>query len=210
MLDIIIPILNEEKILEERESYFLGLKNKARLIFVDGGSTDRSMEIARNYGDVITSERGRCFQLNAGARTTRSPAILFLHADTVLSPEAVDNMERVLGNGADSGCFTLSIEDPRFIFRIFESLVNFRARAFGVIDGDLGFGVKREVFEKVGGYDAVPVMEDILISKKIRRAGRVAVLPDVIFASSRKWQERGFLKTFILYTKAYLFMWSRR
>ena len=78
MIDIIIPLFNEENILKERGSYFNGLKNKARLIFVDGGSTDQTRNIAQSYGDVIASERGRCYQLNAGARVAQSPYILNL------------------------------------------------------------------------------------------------------------------------------------
>lgn len=210
MLDIIIPVLNEEKLLKERISYFRTLRRHARLIFVDGGSSDQTKKIARNYGDVIDSERGRCHQLNAGAKAARSSKILFLHADTCLTPEAIEKMEAALEEGICSGCFTLSIDDPRFIFRIFEGLVNFRARAFGVMDGDLGIGVKRDVFEKAGRYDATPIMEDILLSQKLRSFGPQIILSDLIKTSSRKWRETGFLKTFMIYSRAYLYLWTRK
>ena len=191
-MNIVIPVLNEEKILREKEEYFHWLKSRARIIFVDGGSTDKTVELAKNYGDIVCSTRGRASQKNAGVDACQSENILFLHVDTFLNDDALAAMTSVLANGICGGCFTLVAEDKKFIFRIFERLVNFRAKTFKVIDGDLGLFVKRNIFEQLNRFDRVSVMEDILFSKKLRRAGKIVVLPETICVSSRKWYEKGF------------------
>jgi len=207
-MDIIIPVLNEEKILRERADYYSSLKRQARIIFVDGGSHDKTVELAKNFGKVIISSRGRAHQMNEGAKLCQSSHILFLHVDTFLSQDTLENVDKVLQNGICGGCFTLSISDKRFIFRIFEKLVNLRARYFKVMDGDLGLFIKKRYFEDLNGFDEVPLMEDIFFSRKIRKAGTITVLPDKIFVSSRKWDEQGFMPTFIEYTAAYLRFWT--
>ena len=207
-IDIIIPILNEEKILTEQQGYYRSLKNKANIIFVDGGSRDRTVEAASAFGEVVFSEAGKGVQKNRGAAAAKGDVLLFLHVDTFLSDPALEQIDRAVGRGAAGGCLTMRIEDAHFMFRIYEQLVNFRARAFGVLDGDMGMFVRRDIFEKLGGFDPLPYMEDILFSDKIRKAHQAAVLEERIFVSSRKWHERGFLKTFGQYSRAYIQMWT--
>ncbi len=210
MLDVIIPVYNEEKILLQKKDYYQSLRHKARVIFVDGGSTDRTVEIAKNFGEVIASERGRALQMNKGVQISNAEYILFLHVDTyIYRVGALDKVTGVLSNGICGGCFTMNIEDSRRIFRIFEWIVNFRAKYWGVMDGDLGLFVKRSVFDNVGQFDSLPIMEDILFSKKLRKEGKWAVLPDRILVSSRKWDEKGFLKTFVQYCRAYVGFWFK-
>ena len=209
-IDVIIPVLNEEKILREKKDYYTWLKTRARVIFVDGGSLDETVAVARNYGEVIVSRGGRPFQMNQGAAACQSPNILFLHADTFVTEDALGQIERALKNGICGGCLTMVIEDPRWIFRIFEKIVNFRARRFKIIDGDLGLFVKKEVFIRLDQFAEVPVMEDILFSRKLKKVGKVAVLPGKIFVSGRKWHEKGFVKTFGQYALAYLKLWMEK
>jgi len=210
MLDIIIPILNEEKILLENDAYYQDLKDRARVIFVDGGSTDRSVEIAKGYAEVFSSRRGRAVQKNRGTKEAKSEHLLFLHVDSFVEGEALNNIDHILGKGAVGGCLTMRIEGAGLMFRIYEKIVNIRARVFGVIDGDLGMFVRRDIFEQLGGFDALPVMEDIVFSKKLRKAGPIRVLPDFIDVSSRKWEEKGFVRTFWEYTCAYVKLWTGR
>ncbi len=209
MVDVIIPVYNEEKILREKAAYFNSLKNKARLIFVDGGSQDLTIEIAQNYGELIRSQQGRCHQMNAGAALADSTCLLFLHVDTSIEPEALEQIQSALQKGNCAGCLTLAIDDKHFIFRIFEGWVNWRARAFGVLDGDLGLFVNRDIFKTVGGFDPTPIMEDILFSRKIRKIARPHVLTEKIKASSRRWRDQGFLRTGMRYALAYLQLWTR-
>ena len=208
MIDIIIPVLNEEKILIEQAPHYRHLKTKANVIFVDGGSTDRTVQIAQDYGDVLTAPRGRALQKNAGASTTRSKYILFLHVDSSIEDNALEAIEQALDRGVVGGCLTMHIDDDRWLFRIYEKIINGRAKIFSVLDGDLGLFVERSIFEQVGSFDAVPIMEDIKFSVKLRRAGPIQILPQTIHVSSRKWHAQGFGKTFFLYTLAYLQLWT--
>ncbi len=207
MIEIIIPVLNEEKILKEKRDYFLWLKSRSRVIFVDGGSGDQTAVLAKEFGEVIVSGRGRARQMNAGAAKCSGKQFLFLHVDTFLNEESLSELENRSLKETISGCFTMRIVEKGFVFRVFEWLVNFRARQFGVIDGDLGMFVSRDVFERLGGFDRVKIMEDILFSKKLRGCGRAVVLKGKIFVSGRRWIEEGFLKTFWKYSLAYLRLW---
>jgi len=177
---------------------------------VDGGSIDRTVAIAREYGEVVSSPCGRAIQKNRGAQESQTQHILFLHVDTFIDEHSLDCINRTLASGAIGGCLTMHIQDKRFIFRIYEWAVNFRARAFGAIDGDLGTFVRRDIFEQLGGFDLLPVMEDLVFGKKLRKAGSIKVLSEPIYVSSRKWHKRGFFRTFLDYTLAYLWLWSGR
>jgi len=211
MFDIIIPVLNEEKILTENAKYYSALKHKARVVFVDGGSTDRTVEVAQNYGEVIASHRGRAIQKNRGAEVATGECLLFLHVDSFITDHALKSVSRVLTKrDIVGGCFTMRIQDKGWMFRLYEMAVNFRAKAFGVIDGDLGTFVRRDVFAQLGGFDCVDVMEDLMFGRRMRKAGLIRVLPDHINVSSRRWRERGFVRTFLDYTRAYLKLWTGR
>ena len=208
MVDIVIPVLNEERILKEKREYYQKLKRHARITFVDGGSTDKTAQIAGKYGQVLSSSPGRGLQKNYGAQQSCSDCLVFLHVDTEISHRTVQQIPSVLNNGISAGCLTLNIQDQRPVFRFFEWAVNTRARCSGVIDGDLGMFIHRKIFEALGGFDTLPYMEDISFSKKLSNKHKITILPDQIFVSSRKWNERGFLKTFFDYSSAYIKLWT--
>jgi len=205
---IVIPVLNEEKILTQEAEYYKALKQRAKVIFVDGGSTDRTVAIARKYGEVIVSAAGRAIQKNRGAQEAQDKHILFLHVDTFINEHILNAVDKELSNGAVGGCLTMRIRDKGLIFRFYEWAVNIRARTLGVIDGDLGMFVRSDIFDQLGGFDSLPVMEDLIFAQKLRKAGPTKVLPEVITVSSRKWHERGFVRTFLEYALAYLRLWS--
>jgi rSAM/selenodomain-associated transferase 2 len=208
VVDIIIPVLNEEKILTEKAPYYSRLGHVTHIIFVDGGSSDRTAQIACRYGEVVSSRPGRALQKNFGAQRARSNHLLFLHVDTFISEGSLKDIDRVLEGGVAGGCLTMRIDDKGWIFRMYEWAVNVRAKAFRVMDGDLGAFVRRDVFDAIGGFDLLPVMEDITFGRKLRAAGRVDVLPEIICVSSRKWRERGFVRTFLDYAVAYIKFWT--
>ena len=208
MIDIIIPVLNEEKILREKADYYGRLKEKARIIFVDGGSRDETPKVAKQFGEVLFSSPGRAAQKNRGAAVAQSDKLIFLHVDSFIDTATIGNIEQALSNGVCGGCLTIKIEHPGLIFRIFERIVNLRAKAFGVMDGDLGIFVRKDMFDKIGCFDDVAIMEDILFSKKLRRTGKTITLPDKITVSPRRWQESGFVKTLRHYCLAYMRLWS--
>jgi rSAM/selenodomain-associated transferase 2 len=209
-ISIIIPVLNEEKILRESAGYYQALKEKARVIFVDGGSSDATVTIARDYGEVLASSPGRGIQKNCGAAAAPASDLLFLHVDAFLSDGALDHIAKAFAQGAAYGCLTMQIDDEGWMFRIYEQAVNVRARFLGVIDGDLGLFIRRRIFDELGGFRALSVMEDIDFARRLRAAQSIRVLPDPIRVSSRKWHERGFIRTFGDYSAAYVKLWSGR
>lgn len=208
MIDIIIPVLNEEAMLIERGDFFRSLKPYGRLIFADGGSIDGSRDIAVHYGDVITTIAGRGVQKNAGAALGKNDILLFLHVDLEFDARHIKAIERSVEEGARGGCFQLAIDDPHFVFRLVEQAVNYRARTFGVLDGDLGMFVRRDVFTALGGFENLLYLEDLLFSRRLRKEGGIAVLPAAIKASSRKWHQEGFFRTLSKYMLAYGRYWS--
>ena len=208
MLEIVIPVFNEEKILKEKEDYYRALQQRARLIFVDGGSTDETVPLASRYGRVVFFKKGRASQKKRGAREVTSDCLLFLNVDSYIDFKSINEIKGALNNGSIAGCFTMKIEDDKKIFRLFEKLINWRARKFGVVDADLGLFVKGHVFERLGGFDELPLMDDILFARKLRKQGKITVLPFMIKVSARKWYEQGFFKTFLNYFWAYVQLWS--
>jgi len=206
MLDIIIPVLNEENILNQRHAYFDCLSKQANLVFVDGGSNDQTIALASQFGMVLQSYPPRSVQKNYGATHTQTPYLLFLNVDTIVQESALQKIPAYL-NDNKAGCFCMRIDDQGLNFRFYEWLVNFRARAFGAIDADLGLMIRRDFFEQLGRFDELPIMDDIAFSKKLRRRLKITPLQEDITVSARKWREKGFFKTLGIYTLAYLKFW---
>lgn len=208
MIDIIIPVLNEEKILHERQDYYARLGELHPLTFVDGGSTDATVSTAARFGQVLSTRPGRSYQKNYGAAHTTNEFLFFLNVDSFVSPTVLRKTEDILSKGAQAGCYTLHINDVQPIFRLYEWAVNLRARRSGIIDADLGMYIRREVFEALDGFDPLIIMDDIVFSKRLRARCPVTVLDMPIFVSARKWHEHGFMKTFCQYSLAYLQLWT--
>lgn len=201
MVSIIIPVYNEEKMLHKNSIYFRALSEQAELIFVDGGSTDKSIDCVKGYGRIIYSNKGRAIQMNRGAAVTKGDILLFLHADTVISSDAISSIEnRLQNNDCIGGCFTQRIDKNGIIYRFIEDFGNVRAKLTKVFYGDQGIFIRKDIFLKIGGFPEVPIMEDIIFSKQLRRLGKTVVLTDRILTSSRRWDKKGALKTSLLYS----------
>jgi len=204
MINVIIPVLNEESLLLRRKAYFERLKKKARLIFVDGGSSDKTVSLAAPLGEVITSSRGKASQKNAGAGHAGKGHLLFLNADCLISEKVLAKIDGALTGGYQGGSLRMRIAGRRKIFRIMEWCVNTQGDKFGIFDADLGFFIDREAFQSRGGFPPAPCMEDILFSLKARKNIKTVMLPDTIYVSPRKWQREGFLRTFLCYLGRYV------
>ncbi len=200
MISVIIPIYNEEEILSKRSSIFQNIARVADLIFVDGKSTDKSADIAARYGRVASSERGRAFQMNAGAREAAGDIVLFLHADNVISPDSLGNIEKeIQREGVIGGCLTQRIDRQGAIFRLIEAQGNNRARRTKIFYGDQGIFVRKDIFERIGGFPNVPIFEDVLFTKKMKGEGKTTVLSDKIMVSARRWEKRGVVRTTLMF-----------
>jgi len=199
-ISIIIPALNEaatlKAILEPLQDW---RQAGHEVILVDGGSEDESQNVASPLVDVLLeSERGRARQMNAGARVASGEALLFLHADTRL-PDAADMLvQRALGQ-CRWGRFDVRLSGSHWLLRVVERMMNWRSCLTGIATGDQAIFLERKLFDELGGFPELPLMEDIALSKRLRhRVGRPACLSPPLTTSSRRWEENGILRTILL------------
>lgn len=199
-LSVVIPALNEAAHIGELLSD-LGPARAAgaELILVDGGSSDGTLARAVPFVErVLLAPRGRASQMNAGARVALGDVLWFLHADTRLPPEAPLVLLSVCEAGATWGRFDVRLSGRLPILRLVEGAMNLRSRLTGIATGDQGIFVTHAAFERAGCFPEIPLMEDIALSKALRRLGRPACLKTRIQTSSRRWEERGALRTILL------------
>ena len=167
------------------------------LVVVDGGSVDETGTQARNAGArVINSHRGRGLQQNLGAASTLSEVLLFLHADCHIEPGSLDDLRRFMNDhpGIAAGCFRMRVESKGLMYKLIETAADIRAAFLGIPYGDQGIFVRRKVFDRLGGFPEIPLMEDVIFSLRLRGEGRIAVLPRRIFVSPRRWQSQGVIR----------------
>jgi rSAM/selenodomain-associated transferase 2 len=141
---------------------------------------------------TVTSQKGRARQMNAGARASSGDILLFLHADTLITPESLDNVRETLSHpGVVGGAYRLKIASPGLSLKIISALANLRSRFLGMPYGDQAIFVKREVFGKVGGYEDTPLMEDVRLIEALRGKGKVVLIKDYAETSPRRWEKEG-------------------
>lgn len=183
-ISIIIPTLNEEGYIEASIESAKRL-NPLEIIVVDGGSTDKTRKIAEREGAiVIESKKGRGIQLNRGASVAKGDILLFLHADSIIQ-EGLD-IKNYLSNGYAGGFFRLRFDEPSLSTRLVEFFANQRARLFSLPYGDQAIFIKREVFERIGGFKEYPFLEDLDFIKRLKRVCRLRCLPYDVIVSSRR------------------------
>ena len=170
------------------------------VLIVDGGSDDGGAERAAQAGfRVLSSPRGRARQMNQGAAHATGDVLLFLHADTQLPDGALVTLRRALQRtGAPWGRFDVDIEGRHPMLRVVARLMNLRSRWTGIATGDQAIFVTREAFDAVGGYPDQPLMEDIELSKRLRRLGPPACLRERVCTSGRRWETLGPWRTVLL------------
>ena len=199
-LGIVMPVLDEGKQLAAVLRRLRPLRERgAELVVADGGSRDETWAIARAHADrLVLAQRGRAAQMNAGAACSSGDVLLFLHADTELPPAADTLIVAALAQGAQWGRFDVRIDGPEPALRLVERLMNWRSRWTGVATGDQAIFVRRDVFEACGGYADLALMEDVELSKRLRRGSRPACLRAPVVTSGRRWQRQGVWRTIAL------------
>ncbi len=195
-ITVVVPALNEEGTLR-RMLLRLSIGDNEELVIVDGMSQDRTLSIAREFTErVFTSDRGRARQMNLGAQKAAGEVLLFLHADCILPGGAFDVIRSTLEDTRISaGAFDLSIEHPGRVFRLIESCANLRSHMLSVPYGDQGLFMRKQVFERVGGFADIPLMEDIEIVSRLKKVGAIRFVRPPVKASPRRWLKEGILKT---------------
>lgn len=200
-ISLIVPVLNEAEQIERRLKRLQALRLKGfALLVVDGGSHDGSAELAWPLADeVLVAPRGRALQMNAGANSSRSDWLIFLHLDTHLTDAAV---AALLATAEDPqvrwGWFDVAFDNPRWWFRLIAACMNRRARLTRVCTGDQTLFVRRELFTALDGFPELPLMEDVAISKLLRKQAAPTVLATRVRTSSRRWEEKGTIVTVLL------------
>ena len=204
-LSIIIPCLNEAQQIEESLLTLQALRQLGHEIIVcDAGSTDNTRELASPLCDLfLQSDRGRALQMNAGAAQASGDALCFLHADT-LSPQHLDKhiFQALQQSRSVWGRFNIRLSGRHPAFRMIERMINLRSRLSGIASGDQGIFIYRNVFNRLGGYKAIALMEDIELSKRLRAISKPACIKQpTLLTSSRRWEEHGILRTVLLMWK---------
>ena len=199
-LCIIVPVLDEADTLVPRLRALQGFRKRgARLVVVDGGSQDDTLALARTHADLaLLAPRGRASQMNAGAAACPADVLLFVHADTEL-PDNADLLVRRATMGAVAwGRFDVHIASSRPLLRLVAGMMNRRSRWTGIATGDQALFVRHELFRSVGGFPDLPLMEDIAISRLLKRQGPPACLTEQVTTSARRWERHGVWRTILL------------
>ncbi len=211
-ISIIIPVLNEEKKLSKTLSYLQSFRHSGHeVIVVDGGSTDNSLKLVREAAahevidSVVVSEPGRALQMNSGAAIATGGVYLFLHADTILPDNALNLVSSFDHNKHYWGRFDIRLSSDRTIFRLIEHLVNLRSRLTSIATGDQAIFIEHELFKSIGGFPEIVLMEDIAISRLLKKQLIPVCLKTKVATSSRRWETNGVVATVLLMWKLRLY-----
>lgn len=191
-VSVIIPTLNEGEILEETLAQ-ISRCSPHELIVCDGGSPDDTLHIAQKFtAKIMTVAPGRARQMNAGANAASGDILLFLHADTRVDPDSYRKMKAIMGSPEIvGGAFSLAIESDRVSLRMISALATLRAKYLNMVYGDQAIFVRKGVFRVMGGYQALPICEDLDFFKRLRKQGPVVLLEDKALTSARRWHAEG-------------------
>jgi rSAM/selenodomain-associated transferase 2/rSAM/selenodomain-associated transferase 1 len=198
-LSVIIPALNEEVQLPDTLASLSGIPG-IEIIVVDGGSSDATLEVARDTGvRTLAAHPPRAIQMNAGAGLAVGDILLFLHADTRLPRDVVQQVRQTLRPArVAAGAFHLSIAGALSGLRAIERVANWRSRLLQMPYGDQGLFLSRDLFWELGGFPPIPIMEDFELVRRLKRRGRIALAHGSARTSNRRWQRLGALKTWLI------------
>lgn len=198
-ISVIIPVLNEAIAIRSVLLKVAAAKN-VEVIVADGGSQDKTVAIAQSLGvKVITTTPGRANQMNAGAAVATGTILLFLHADTYLPNNFEDLILSALEDSRTiAGAFELRIDAELLGIRLIEKMVNWRSRVLKMSYGDQGIFLRTTVFQEIGGFPNLPIMEDFELMQQLKREGKIVILPAAVLTSGRRWQKLGVIKTTLI------------
>lgn len=209
-LSVIVPMFNEAAVLPDLLAHLLPLQRSGcEVLLVDGGSHDGSAAMARTAGfTVIDSAKGRARQMNAGARAAKGDVLLFLHADTRLPDGAARRVTQALADSRKVwGRFDVHITGQSPTLRLVARMMNWRSRCTGIATGDQAIFVRRTAFQACGGFPDQPLMEDIELSRRLKRRSAPICIAERASTSGRRWESRGVWRTILLMWRLRLAYW---
>jgi rSAM/selenodomain-associated transferase 2 len=212
-VSVVVPALDEAAGIAAHLAALQPLRARGcEVVVVDGGSRDATVELARPLADrVLRAPRGRGPQLGAGARAARGDVLLFLHADTRLPEGALDAVLAALSDGVRGwGRFDVEVSGRHPLLPLVSRGINARSRLSGIATGDQAIFVRRDRLAAAGGVPELPLMEDVALSTRLRRAGRPACLRLRVVTSGRRWESRGVARTILLMWWLRLLFWLGR
>ena len=178
------------------------------IIFVDGGSTDQSRALIHEHGfECLQCNPSRAKQMNLGTKNSTSDIILYLHIDTYITSSNISSIKKTYTEGYSSGRFDISFTNKCLSYCIISFFINARSRISKICTGDQAMFIRRDLFERIGGYPDIPLMEDIAISKVLKKYGKVACLKDKVLTSNRRWAKNGVIHTILLMWKIRFLYW---
>lgn len=193
-LSIIIPTYNEEKTIPALLRTLEPLKGKAEILFVDGGSSDGTLDMIPKDTLLLHAPKGRARQMNLGAERSSGDVLLFLHCDSELPPDAAEQIEAVMREHG-AGCFGIAFHSRSISMKCCQFLSNIRVRIRKIMFGDQGVFIRRELFFEIGGFPPLPIMEDYRLSLTLKERGeRIALAKKRIYTSDRRFAEGGPLR----------------
>ncbi len=198
-ISVIIPTLNESGNIQATITSAL-VNDTIEVVVADGGSIDNTVDISLSLGvKFILSDTGRANQMNTGASIASGDILLFLHGDTRL-PDNFDVMvkEVLRKPGVIAGAFSLQIDAPHWSLRLIESAVNLRSRFLQMPYGDQAIFLSREIFNEIGNFPPLPIMEDFEIMRRLKRKGKIAIIDVPVITSGRRWIKKGVVKTTLM------------
>ena len=206
-LSIIIPVLNEIESIEKSSLSLIKKRDKAdiELIFVDGGSDDGTAEylhdFALKFNKVLclnACSKGRALQMNLGAQNADYPCLLFVHADTLLPDDFFEQIMKAMATGYLWGRFDVSLSNPAWYFKMIGFMINLRSRLTKISTGDQGLFIKKTEFLEIEGFSNMPLMEDVDITKRLRKRSLPFLSSLKVVTSSRRWEKHGVIRTVLL------------
>lgn len=195
-----MPVLNEASGIDHSlQTLLKTLQARWQVVVCDGGSVDATLERLAAYPvQVVKAQAGRAVQMNAGAGCATGPLLVFLHGDTRLPNHFNQLMEAFLDSDFEWGRFDVTLDNPRWPFRMIAWFMNQRSAITGVCTGDQTLFMRRDFFQRMGGYAELPLMEDVEFSLRARVQARPLRIRVPVVTSSRRWSRHGVVRTILL------------
>lgn len=194
MISVIVPVYNEEQSLPALLPCLDALTGDHELLFADGGSSDGTLALLAGRR-VLTGAKGRAAQCNLAAERAGGSVLFFLHCDSILGKDTLEHIRAAVEGGADWGCLILRFDDQAPVYRLGAAISNLRVRLGGIAFGDQGIFMTRRLFQDIGGFPALPLMEDYELSLRLKKRGiRPVQVKSPLVTSARRFQQGGPLR----------------